>query len=511
MPQTTFHSFASNRRSSARARLIIQTLWLLLLVWAAGVAWVPRALGATVELPAEVVQDKIRGGLIGHLLGDLNGLKHEMKYIAEPGNVTQYTPSLPDGAWTDDDTDFEWVYIVAIQSRGVTQIPAKDIPALWRKHINRLFWCANQYARQLMDLGMEPPLTGYVQFNPWSDFNISGQFVSESWGLISPGMPQTAARIGLNYTEVAISGEPAQTTQLFDAMIATAFLTDNLDQILDAGLLAVDPKSVVSQVVKDMRAWHKQQPDDWRATRRLVKGKYSRFNGALRDRNGFELNSASVIGALLYGQGDYVCTSIAAFNFGWDADNNAATACTIVGVLKGAKWMMSRGWQIKDLYRNTSRDNMPANETLTSFGDRLVAVAERVIVEKGGKDVIHDGRAFYEIQLEAPANLEPLPDQAELTARLRASLKPEIEDGILRGASDQQRARAAYEAICLDLARSFSEKNAGEWAKGIEALQGYPKVVGVLFFEADTPAGEQLRQRALAAGLKKPEKRVRIW
>ncbi len=41
------------------------------------------------------------------------------------GNVTEYTPSLPDGAWTDDDTDFEWVYILAMQARGVTRIPAK--------------------------------------------------------------------------------------------------------------------------------------------------------------------------------------------------------------------------------------------------------------------------------------------------------------------------------------------------------------------------------------------------
>jgi hypothetical protein len=94
-----------------------------------------------------------------------------------------------------------------------------------------------------MDLGFEPPLTGYVQFNPWSDFNISGQFVSESWGLIAPGMPQTAGRIGLNYTEVAISGEPAQATQLFDAMIATAFLTSNLERILEAGVAAADPTS----------------------------------------------------------------------------------------------------------------------------------------------------------------------------------------------------------------------------------------------------------------------------
>jgi len=50
------------------------------------------------ELPAEVLEDKIRGGFLGQVIGDLNGLKHEMKYILDPGNVEQYTPAPPDGA-----------------------------------------------------------------------------------------------------------------------------------------------------------------------------------------------------------------------------------------------------------------------------------------------------------------------------------------------------------------------------------------------------------------------------
>ncbi len=473
----------------------------------------PRSapLPALVEMPADTMRDKIRGGLLGQILGDLNGLRHEMKYIAEPGNVTDYVPALPNGAWTDDDTDFEWVYILAMQQRGVTLLPLRDIPALWMKHINRLFWCANQYTRQLMDLGLEPPLTGSAIFNPWSEFNISGQFVSECWGLISPGLPRTASRIGLNYTRVAISGEPAQATQLFDAMISTAFLTDDLDKILDAGLAAVDARCVVRQVVLDVRAWHHQNPLDWRATRRLVKEKYSRFNGELRDRNGFELNTASVIGALLYGQGDYLKTSVAAFNFGWDADNNAATSCTIIGVLKGWRWLMAQGWDIKDQYRNTSRDQMPMDETLTRFGDRLIELAERVIREEGGAQVVKDGRAYYQIPVQTPANLEPLADPTEEFARLRALMAAEIERGIERGATAQEQARAAYEAICLDLASSLQARYPTQWAKALAALNDFPKVLGVLFFESQTPAGEKLRHSALAAGLKRPEQKIKIW
>ena len=73
------------------------------------------------------------------------------------------------------------------------------------------------------DFGFEPPFTGSTALNPWAEFNISGQFLCESFGLISPTMPQTASRIGLHYTRVAIDDEPAQATQLFCTMIALAF------------------------------------------------------------------------------------------------------------------------------------------------------------------------------------------------------------------------------------------------------------------------------------------------
>ena len=105
------------------------------------------------EMPGEVLRDKIRGGLLGQMLGNLNGLPHELRYIDEPGQVTGYVPSLPQGAWTDDDTDFEWVYILEMQRRNRILLPPDVIAELWRTRINRRIWCANQYARQLMELG----------------------------------------------------------------------------------------------------------------------------------------------------------------------------------------------------------------------------------------------------------------------------------------------------------------------------------------------------------------------
>jgi hypothetical protein len=466
----------------------------------------------TASIAADVLEDKIRGGFLGQVLGDLNGLPHEMKYIAEPGNVETYTPALPEGGWTDDDTDVEWPYIVEMQQSGRLLIPYPRIAELWKSHINRRIWCSHLYLRQLLDLGIEPPLTGRIAINPWVDFNLAGQFVSESWGLISPGMPRTAARIGAHYLHVAVDSEPVQSMQMMASMIAVAFFTTDRDRILDAGAAAVDPHSVMHEIIVNVRQWHREHPGDWRATRRLIQAKYSKFGGEdMRDRNGVWLNGACTIAALLYGAGDWVQSVKCAFNLGWDADNNAAGVGAILGVVKGHKWMSSQGWNILDRYRNTSRDNMPENETLTSYADRLVALAARNIVEQGGSKSTSNGRALYRIRTEQPANVEPLGDIPRQTALLRSQLRGEVEDGIRVGTAARERARAAYLAICLDFAPELKQRHPAQWTAAIQALEGYPNVLQVLFYESPIPAGARLREKAVAAGLRKPAEEHKIW
>ncbi len=467
--------------------------------------------GNSIDMPAEILRDKIRGGLLGQLLGNLNGLKHEMKYINTPGNVKQYTPSLLKGARTDDDTDLEWVYIVAMQRNNTTMLSPHLITKLWKERINNRIWCSNQYARQLMDIGFQPPLTGSIVFNPWANFNISGQFICESFGLVAPAMPQTAAKIGLNYTRVTIDAEPAQTTQLFTTMIATAFITDDIDNIIDVGLKAIDKNCAIMQIVNDVRKWHRLNPNDWRTTRKLVKEKYSLHGGRMRDRNGHELNTASTIAALLYGRGDFVKTLITTFNFGWDADNNAATSGTIIGVIKGYRWMMQQDWQIVDRYHNTTRDNMPMDETITSFADRIIDLSERVIIENGGQRKNISGQIAYQIPAEKPKNIVPLPNLTDQITLLQWENKPRIRITIKNETDKQKLAYAAYSAICLDLAPDLKQQYPEQWSKALEALNKYPKVVQVMFFHSPFTEGDQLRKKALASGLKQPKQKIKIW
>ena len=463
-------------------------------------------------LPKEEMVDKIRGGLLGQILGNLNGLPHEMKYIDEPGNVKNYVPSLPDGAWSDDDTDFEWVYVVEMQKNRNVFLTHEQIYNFWKEKINSRIWCSNLYARCLMDIGIKPPHTGSGIFNPWANFNISGQFLCETFGLMAPAMPQTAARIGLNYTTIAIDNEPAQATQLFTAMIATAFVEKDIHKILDAGIKALDEKSELLEIMNDVRNWHRMFPDNWRETRRLLKEKYTSEGGNIRDTNGHELNTGSIIAALLYGEGDFSESLKYAFNFGWDADCNAATVGTIIGVTCGYRSMLNQNdpynpdWQIVDRYKNVTRDNMPMNETITSFADRIVELFEMINEQHGGMQTLQNNVVVYKIIAEKPSPVKKLSVSAGLEQILTNELESGMKAGLLSGKKENM-ARAAYLAVCLDLDADYAIRYPEKWKEASNALSGYWKIMTNIFPKQHSfMALDQIQKKFKNAGFQKPAK-----
>ena len=323
-------------------------------------------------------------------------------------------------------------------------------------------------------------------------------------------MPQTTSKLGLNYTRVAIDREPAQTTQLFNTMIATAFVTDNVDKILDAGLKAIDTKSELAPIIQDVRTWHKAYPENWEITRKEIKVKYSQVDGAMRDRNGYELNTAATIAALLYGNGDFVATLQHAFNFGWDCDNTAATAGTIIGTARGYKWMMAQGWQIVDRYKNTTRQNIPDDETITSFADRLIDLAEKVIISQGGERKAINGKIVYHVLSESPENVAPLYNSENLLDRMKTEHSSKI---ILDIASKdpKSQARGAYMAICLGLDQMLNKEHPKDWPQALQLLQETEQVIQVLFHHSPVPAAVPLQSKALAAGIQPPKEKIPLW
>jgi hypothetical protein len=452
-----------------------------------------------ITLPAEMIVDKIRGGMFGMMLGNMNGWPYEFKFYDKHGDVKTYVPSLPKGAETDDDTDFEWVYIYNMQKTRNLYIPYNDINAYWTNSINRGIWCANRYARYLMDIGIHPPMTGSVVLNPWAEFNVSGQFLCEAYGLLAPAMPQTAAKIGLHYTRVAIDNEPAQTTQLYTAMISTAFIESDINKILDAGVASMDPKSVIVQIIADVRKWHKENPDNPAETHRLLHEKYSLQDDLTRNRNGSELNTAAIIAAFLYGNGSFTETIRHSMNFGYDADCNCATLGTLLGTIYGHRRIMNEGWQIVDRYKNTKRDNMPMDETIISFSDRIIDLFEMVNQENGGSKSVINNVVVYNIQSEKPASVYKLQTYDEELLILKANIEKDIVANLLSGRK-QEMAQAAYLAVSLDIAKDLKKKYPKQWKEACYNLSGYWKVITNILHNAGSKSIQNLKDKFVAAG-----------
>jgi ADP-ribosylglycohydrolase len=459
---------------------------------------------AFIEIPYDVLIDKVRGGMLGQIIGNLNGMPYEFKFGREPGNVTDYVPALPEGAFTDDDTDIEWVYVYNMQKHNNLFLSSETLAEIWKASFNQRIWCSNGYVRRLMDIGINPPLTGKISLNPWAEFNISGQFICETFGLICPAMPQSATKLGLNYTKVTIDAEPAQTTQLFTSMIATAFIEDDINKILDAGYASLDPSSKVKTIIDDIRKWHEENPEDWRIIRNLLQQKYTQANGTIRDGNGYELITGATIAALLYGQGDFVKTIQTGINFGWDCDNTTATLGTILGTIMGYKNMMSQGWIIVDRYRNISRDGMPSDETITSYSDRVFELMEKMIRQNGGKRILRDEKYYFQIPLEKPGMVEKLPELSDQISELAIELRHEIENEIKNPLSKEALCRAAYLGICLDLDTEMSEKYPKQWKEAKTAFEECWKLKQLIFQDAEFPSILRLREVFLQSGISIP-------
>ena len=97
--------------------------------------------------------------------------------------------------------------------------------------------------------------------------------------------------------------------------------------------------------------------------------------------------------ALLYGQGDIEKTLLIGCALGFDADNQTATICGLLGVINGgasvpSTWSMPEQFPhwtkpFNDRYINVTRYDMP-DASIEDLINRTAELAAKVIVENGG-------------------------------------------------------------------------------------------------------------------------------
>ena len=414
-------------------------------------AAIPTA-AATESQPSRIAvrdyQERVYASWLGQIVGNIYGLSYEFRYIDEPGpDVFPYgfgeslqRVEVVDGAFSDDDTDIEYMYLLQMERHGI-EPSYRQLAAAWKHHVRDRVWVANRSALALMHAGFGPPVTGHRDFNPnW--FQIDPQLVNEIWAVTAPGMVDYAAAKSAWAARITNDDFGIEPTVHFAAMYAAAFFERDIGRLIDIGTAALPPASRFARTVEHMKRLHRQWPDDWRRARAAMAEAYygvfdyNRDGWPVVDAN---LNGACAILALLYGGGDFQRTLDIASGLGFDADNQAATMSGLLGIVLGLDgiprdllYPLGRErWSepFNDRYVNVSRHDLP-DASLRDIAARMARQGERVILAHGGRIVREDDVDYYEI--DSAATFSPpleLPSAPTLLAEVGRPFAFPVHDG----------------------------------------------------------------------------------
>lgn len=397
----------SSTMSTSLKRLTINLL-IVAAMFSCTVTYADKPAASKKKVSREELLNHIYGGWVGMLIGGIEGLPHEFKYNEEPRESLPDFTFLPNGARTDDDNDFELTHIFFMDKENVLKLPYSRIVEIWKANMNSGIWVANKRARDLMDQGMVPPATGDPKNNERAAYNLSGQFCTESYGMISPGMPQSAADIAIHYAHISVSNEAVQAAQFWPALISlNIFYKGPIESLIKKALKAVDPTSAMNEAVLDAIKTYHENPKNWKIARRKFYNKWGierKWNW-----NSTPLDGGFVILALLYGKGDFYKSMQYAMALGLDADCNAATVGAVIGVNIGYKNIAALPrFNMPDIFANKTRPQLPSEMKISEQAEMFMRVCEHIILENGGEKIKVKGKPGYQIVLQNPKMIESL-------------------------------------------------------------------------------------------------------
>jgi hypothetical protein len=338
------------------------------------------------RLSRTVLEDKIRGGWAGQLIGVSYGAPTEFHSNGKINEAEiQWAPERVSNAIHQDDLYVEMTFAEVMDRVGL-DATSEQYGEMFRDSKYSL-WHANAGARRNLNRGIKAPLSGHPKYNVHAndiDFQIESDFI----GLMTPGLPRESNKYADRVGRVMNYGDGLYGGLLFGAMYSAAFFEDDPHKVVERALLSIPPGSGYAQVIRDVLAWHAQNPNDWRRTWALLEAKWDKGDvcpeGALVPFNiDARLNGAYVVLGLLYGDGDMGRTMEIATRAGQDSDCNPSSAAGVLGVILGYS-------RIPDLYKSgiARLADEKFEYTKYSFNEIVASTVERalkVITSAGGQ------------------------------------------------------------------------------------------------------------------------------
>jgi hypothetical protein len=359
----------------------------------------------TRRISVEDYVDKMKAGWIGQMAGVGWGGPTEFHYRGEiipEDKMPVWKPEMIN-QFRQDDIYVEMTFLRTLELHGMdVSIRQAGIDFA---NSGYPLWHANNEGRTLLRRGIAPPDSGHPEFNKHAD-DIDYQIEADYAGLIAPGMPNVAIRLGETFGRLMNYGDGLYGGQFIGGMYAEAFFETDMEKIVRAGLACIPQGSQYAECIRDVLAWHQQHPDTWQKTWQLVEAKYQDNPDYRRfscDKGAFnidaKINGAYIVIGLLYGNRDPDQTIIIATRCGQDSDCNPSNAGGILFTTIGFKNLPARFTSALDPEGKFSHTpyNFP---TLVEVSKKLV----RESVTRAGGKVEKDagGREVFVIPVRQP-------------------------------------------------------------------------------------------------------------
>jgi hypothetical protein len=360
------------------------------------------------RLSVKEYRDKMKGGWVGQMAGVSWGAPTEFKWkdaIIPADKMPPWTPRMINGAFNQDDLYVEMTFLRTLEQHGLA-VSIRQAGLDFANSGYRL-WCANDAGRRNLRQGIAPPDSSHPQFNKCPN-DIDYQIEADYSGLIAPGLPQAAIDFGEKFGRLMNYGDGKYAGQFIGAMYAEAFFENDPVKIAQAALQAIPAESQYAEMVRDLIAWFKADPDNWEKTWRLCQKKYRENPEYQKASNGgidCKINGAYVLMGLLYGKHDLDQTMLISCRGGQDSDCNPSSAGGVLFTTLGFSKLPAR-------FNTNLNEQAVFSHTAYNF-PRLLDVCERlarqVLVKYGGrveKDASGEEIFLIPLQVPKPAPLE---------------------------------------------------------------------------------------------------------
>jgi hypothetical protein len=361
------------------------------------------------RLPVREYRDKMKAGWIGQMVGVAWGAPTEFQYqdrIMPEEAMPPWTPEKINQAFGQDDLYVEMTFLRTLEQYGL-EVSIRQAGIDFANSRYPL-WCANNAGRTNLRRGIAPPDSSHPQFNRCPN-DIDYQIEADYSGLIAPGLPQVAIALGEKFGRLMNYGDGMYAGQFIGALYAAAFFESDRVRLIETALRAIPPQSQYAEMVRDVLAWYREDPDDWPKTWGKVQAKYRENPEYQKASNGgidCKINGAYVLLGLLYGHGDPDRTIQIACRCGMDSDCNPSSAAGVLFTTLGFSQLPARFTEKLDEEARFSHTAY----TVPALIEVCEKLARQVVLQAGGQIVQEAGEEVFLIPLQ-----EPKPSELQLS------------------------------------------------------------------------------------------------